>query len=440
VADKCVVRNDPYKRAGLSIRQRHNERENASYENDSIIKERADFNVYFKKPEGTYANMFDKMLADGLISTRGLGKDPNIVDEFVFDVNTDYFERHGGYDYAKSFFEETYRCAVEEIGGAQFVLSAIMHADEINKTLSEQLGREVFHFHLHVVYIPVVQKDIYFKKDNKNPELAGKFRETITQVSHSKKWPKEKQLDENGEVKRNAKGKAVLVNSYSLLQDHFFDHMREAGFLGFERGERGSTAEHLTVLEFKTKKETERAAAMTAVVEEKQETAAALDAEIEDKHQAAADLDELAGKKKKRLEKIDEQITVKTKMAATIAEIDSVGKPALLGGFTTTADEMEKLKTLAKKAVTANEKVADMKRRLNTIENELGKATAELAVDKKNRPSISDHTRWFGKFLSAMKRAPKRLLAVIEDIMRQPPEQPEPERQAPERKRKSHER
>ena len=295
-------------------------------------------------------------------------------------------------------------------------------------------------YFLHVVYIPVVQKDIYFKKDNKNPELAGKFRETITQVSHSKKWPKEKQLDENGEVKRNAKGKAVLVNSYSLLQDHFFDHMREAGFLGFERGERGSTAEHLTVLEFKTKKETERAAAMTAVVEEKQETAAALDAEIEGKHQAAADLDELAGKKKKRLEKIDEQITVKTKMAATIAEIDSVGKPALLGGFTTTADEMEKLKTLAKKAVTANEKVADMKRRLNTIENELGKATAELAVDKKNRPSISDHTRWFGKFLSAMKRAPKRLLAVIEDIMRQPPEQPEPERQAPERKRKSHER
>ena len=78
-------------------------------------------------------------------------------------------------------------------------------------------------------------------------------------------------------MKRNAKGKPILVNAYSLLQDHFYEHMREAGFLGFERGERGSTAEHLSVLEFKAKQEAERAAAMTAEVEQKQETAAALD-------------------------------------------------------------------------------------------------------------------------------------------------------------------
>ena len=440
MADKCVVRNLKYRRDGLSIRQRHNERENASYENDSVIKERAAFNVHFKQPDNTYESMFDKMLTDGTISMKWLGKDPYIVDEFVFDVNTDYFDRHGGYEYAKSFFEEAYRCAVEEIGGEQYVLSAVMHADERNINLTEKLGREIFHFHLHVVYVPVVKKECFFSKDNKNPELAGKYKETITQVSHSKKWPKLKQVDENGEVKRNAKGNAIMVNSYSLLQDHFFEHMRDAGFLGFERGERGSTAEHLTVLEFKTKKETERAAAMTAVVEEKQETAAALDAVIEDKQQTAADLDDLTGKKKKRLEKMDEQITVKTKMAATIADIDNIGKPTLLGSVTATVDEMKKLKTLAKKGVNADEKVADMKRRLNTVENELGKATAELAEEKKNRPSISDHTRWFSKFLSAMKRAPKRLLTVMEDIMRQPPEQPEPERTMPERKRKAHER
>jgi len=137
---------------------------------------------------------------------------------------------------------------------------------------------------------------------------------------------------------------------------------------------------------------------------------------------------------------MDEQSTVKTKMAATIADIDNIGKPTLLGSVTATVDEMKKLKTLAKKGINADEKVADMKRRLNTVENELGKATAELAEEKKNRPSISDHTRWFSKFLSAMKRAPKRLLTVMEDIMRQPPEQSEPERTAPERKRIAHER
>ena len=67
----------------------------------------------------------------------------------IFDINTAYFEYHGGYDYAVSFFEEAYRCAVEEIGGEQFVLSAVLHADERNKAVSEQLGYDVYHYHLH---------------------------------------------------------------------------------------------------------------------------------------------------------------------------------------------------------------------------------------------------------------------------------------------------
>ena len=222
MADKSVVRNAQYKRGGLAIRQRHNERQNADYMNDDIIKERAAYNVHFKQAQGSYESTFDAMVAGGMISTRGLGKNPFIVDELVFGINTAYFENHGGYDYAKSFFEEAYRCAIEEIGGEQYVLSAVMHADERNKALSEQLGYDVYHYHLHVVYVPVVDKEIYFKKNNKDPEKAGKLREVIKQVSHSKKWPKHKQIDENGEVKRNAKGKPILVNAYSLLKDHCF--------------------------------------------------------------------------------------------------------------------------------------------------------------------------------------------------------------------------
>ena len=110
--------------------------------NPDIIQDRAPYNHYFKQPEGGYEQTFDKMVTDGLISTRGLGKDPHIIDELVFDVNTAYFERKGGYEYAKSFFEEAYRCAVNEVGGEQYVLSAVMHVDERNKTLSEELGRD----------------------------------------------------------------------------------------------------------------------------------------------------------------------------------------------------------------------------------------------------------------------------------------------------------
>jgi hypothetical protein len=389
--------------------------------NEDIIKERAAYNVHFKQPVGGYESTFDAMLAEKTISTRGLGKDPFIVDELVFDVNTAYFENNGGYEYAKSFFEEAYRCAAREIGGEQYVLSAVMHADERNKALSEQLERDVYHYHLHVVYVPVVDKEIYFKKNNADPEKAGKLREVIKQVSHSKKWPKLKQLDEDGEVKRNAKGKAILVNSYSLLQDHFFEHMRDAGYLGFERGERGSTAEHLTVLEYKTQKETERAAAMTAVVE--------------DKTQAAARLDAQAERKKERLDKLTEAITVKDKAAATVAEIDAMGKPAVFGGFSVSADEIGKLKTLAKKGVTVQDNTKELKRKLTAAEGERDEAKKQLDAEIKKRPSIKDHLNWFDKFMAALKRAPKRLMAVIEDIMRDPPERQEPQRTTPERKR-----
>ena len=442
MADKCVVRNAQYRRGGLNKRERHNERKNADYQNEDIIKERAKYNVHFNQAEGGYESTFDRMLAGGIISTRGLGKDPFIVDELVFDVNTAYFDNHGGYEYAKAFFAEAYRCAVEEIGGEQYVLSAVMQADERNRDLSEQLGRDVFHFHLHVSYIPVVDKEIYFKKNNKDPELAGKLKEVIKQVSHSKKWPKRKQLDESGEVRRNGKGKAILVNAYSLLQDHFHDHMKEAGFTDFERGERGSTAEHLSVLEYKAKQETdranqeaERATAMTAVVEMKQEVAAALNQEIAGKEQTVSALDEQAGRKRKRLDQIGEQIAVKEKARATVAEIDAMGKSGLFGNYTVPADEMKKLITLAKKGVTVEDKTAELKRQLKTVEGERDNVKRQLDAEIKKRLSIKDQLTWWDKFMTAMKRAPKRLIAVIEDIMRQPPERQEPQRVIPQRQR-----
>jgi hypothetical protein len=80
-----------------------------------------------------------------------LKPDAHVFDELVFDVNSTYFEERGGYEYAKTFFEEAYRLAVKEIGGEQFILSAILHADERNIDLSEKHGKDIFHYHLHVV-------------------------------------------------------------------------------------------------------------------------------------------------------------------------------------------------------------------------------------------------------------------------------------------------
>jgi len=449
--DKTVVRNDHYRRGGLGIRERHNERKNMGYQNDDIITERAAFNITFKRcmEDGDdkvsgYAKMFDKMLADGVISTRGLTQDPYIVDELVFDVNSAYFENHGGYEYAKSFFEEAYRMAVKEIGGEQFVLSAVMHADERNSALSKQLGRDVYHYHLHVVYIPVVRKEVYFRKDNKNPELAGKLREVITQVSHSKKWPKEKKLDENGEVVLSKKGKPVLVNSYSLLQDHFFDHMREAGFSGFERGERGSTAEHLTVLEYKCQQETEqanreaeranqeaeranqeaqRAAEMAAEVQRQQQAAAALAIEIKDKEKTAATLDNKVEQRIGHVKALDKRIDDRNYAVADIKEINKIGKTkSITGKINITQEELDYVKDFAREGANSRVIIEDLKTKVKRIEGERDtwKNKYEKLLER------------VALFLEAVKHAPTKVVEFLKGVLREPPEVKEPERVAPE--------
>lgn len=179
-------------------------------------------NVHFKKCEGTYADTFDQLCESDIISTRGLKKDAKVFEEMVFDVNTAYFDTHGGDEYAKRFFSDAYKMAVNEAGGEQYIISAVMHADERNKSLSEELSRDVFHYHLHVVYIPVVEKKILWTKRCKDKSLVGTVKETVTQVSHSKKWSSERAVDENGNPVFNLNGKQALVSSYSRLQDRFF--------------------------------------------------------------------------------------------------------------------------------------------------------------------------------------------------------------------------
>lgn len=78
------------------------------------------------------------------------------------------------------------------------------------------------------------------------------------QVSSSKKWQSQPTLDENGNPILTAKGKPILKKSYSVLQDDFFNAMRAAGYTDVERGERGSTEEHLTVTQFKVQAEQEQ--------------------------------------------------------------------------------------------------------------------------------------------------------------------------------------
>lgn len=258
------MRNERYRKNAISVRERHNERKNEVYSNPDVLLEYSRNNVTFKPCEAaTYAQQFDRMVEEGVVSTRGLKPDAYVFDELVFDVNTDYFESHGGYEYAKQFYAEVYELAKEIAGGEQYIISAVMHADERNREASDRLGRNVFHYHLHVVYLPVVEKQIRWSKRCKDPALRGTVRETIMQVSHSKKWPMVPMTDEQGQPVLKKNGKPRLVSSYSLLQTQFFEHMRQAGFTDFERGVQGSDAEHLEVLEYKVQKDRQTVAELS---------------------------------------------------------------------------------------------------------------------------------------------------------------------------------
>ena len=162
-----------------------------------------------QKPTASYTDLFSQLETAGTISTRGLKPDATHYCELVFDVNSAYFDNHGGYEFAKQFYADAYKAAVQIVGGEQYILSAVMHADEINRAMTEALGREVYHYHLHVVYVPVVEKQILWSKRCKDKALVGTVKETVMQVSRSKKWASKPLLDDAG--------KPVLQKTASLF-------------------------------------------------------------------------------------------------------------------------------------------------------------------------------------------------------------------------------
>jgi hypothetical protein len=278
---RTSARNARMKDTDIDNAQAHNEREKSSYVNQDIVPERTQYNVHFKTPTAGYKEMFEQMRSDGVISTRGLKADAEKFGELIFDVNSAYFFNHGGYEFAKQFYTDAYKAAIKIVGGEQYILSAVMHADERNRAMSDALGRDVYHYHLHVVYIPVVEKQILWSKRCKDKSLVGTVKETIQQVSMSRKWDSKPALDENGEPILSSKGKPILKKSYSVLQDDFFRYMRDAGYDDVERGERGSSEEHLTVTQFKVQQEQARLAELTEQNRQQEQQVATLGKQIE---------------------------------------------------------------------------------------------------------------------------------------------------------------
>ena len=382
--DRTSVRNLAVSDKAVGNTQQHNEREKDSYRNPDIIPQRAAWNVHFKKPTASYTDLFAQLEADGTISTRGLKPDATHYCELVFDVNSAYFDNHGGYEFAKQFYEDAYKAAVQIVGGEQYILSAVMHADEINRAMTEALGREVYHYHLHVVYVPVVEKQILWSKRCKDKALVGTVKETVMQVSRSKKWASKPLLDESGKPVLQKNGKPVLKKSYSVLQDNFFNYMRNAGYTDVERGERGSTEEHLTVTQFKVQREQERLDTLTAQADQQKQSLAAI-------------------QKKSTL----------TKNALIHAQdVATLGKKTLLGNYSLTEEEFSQLKSQAAHGFMVDVENRQLKQQLSAAQqNSINWQTRYRNLQNKVQP-----------YLDAMRHAPERVRNFFENLLAQKPE------------------
>ena len=381
--------------------QEHNEREKDSYSNQDIDTTQTYRNIHFKAPTDSYTAMFDQMIADGIISTRGLKADAAKYGELIFDVNSAYFHNHGGYEYAKQFYTDAYKAAVEIVGGEQYILSAVMHADERNRAMSEALGQDVYHYHLHVVYIPVVEKQILWSKRCKDKALVGTVKETIMQVSRSKKWESKVALDEQGNPLLTSKGKKVLRTSYSVLQDDFFNYMKAAGYTDVERGERGSTEEHLTVTQFKVQAEQQRLEAVTGQVAQAEQS-------LEDAKAATE-------KQKKKLEALQKETKAAKAIALTVQDIEAMGKKATFGNnITLTPDECDTLKRYAVNGIIAN---VDNKR----LKEKLASAEKTVSIWKQRYEAVNEKYMELKQkaqpFLDALEIASEKVQAFINSIL-----------------------
>ena len=139
------------------------------------------------------------------------------------------------------------------------------------------------------------------------------------QVSRSKKWASRPLLDDAREPVLQKNGKPVLKKSYSVLQDDFFNYMRSAGYTDVERGERGSTEEHLTVTQFKVQREQERLDTLTA--------------QANQQAQSLAKTSQTLSKKEKELAAVQKKATLTKEALIHARDLDYIGKRTFLGNY-----------------------------------------------------------------------------------------------------------
>lgn len=218
----------------------HNERCLDSYNNGNINFALSGNNYYFKKPNGTYEEMFQIMLEKGEISTKGLKKDGSskVLSEIIVGVNREYWQGKSQEEIIR-FFKAAYDYIESRFGKNQ-ILSAVIHADEVSD--------EKISYHMHVIAIPTTEerKRYYTKRSKEYRELAEKVGEKNIKKNDPRLLKStERQVGRNRFFESTRDEQHRITYSYSVWQDEILKAVKAAGFTDIHRGNANQKAVHL---------------------------------------------------------------------------------------------------------------------------------------------------------------------------------------------------
>src|SRR5699024_1158400 len=189
----AVCRMQKVKSPGLKGMQFHNQRERESRTNEDIDRERTHENYDLQNDKNINHNERVKDISESQkTGTRKTRKDAGLVNELLVTSDREFFDRLDPVE-EKRFFEESYKLFSERYG-KQNIAYATVHVDE--KTP-----------HLHIGVVPMREGRLQGKNVFNRQELL---------------W----------------------------IQDKFTEQMKKLGF-DLERGEKGSSREHIETREFK---------------------------------------------------------------------------------------------------------------------------------------------------------------------------------------------
>ncbi len=200
----AIIRNEKYTKEQMIQLSPHNERHKQNYSNKNINLTKTYLNYHLKKPQSTsYMKEFKRIKQENNLKGQ-LHSNSIYACEFIITSDKNFFNTIG-INETKRYFETAYEfvCNYNNLNEKN-IISAVVHMDEETP-------------HMHLVYVPVVT-------------ATDKEGNTYNKISASEFW----------------KGK----NSYSILQDSFFEHMSLAGF-ELERGKTNPNREYKSVEELK---------------------------------------------------------------------------------------------------------------------------------------------------------------------------------------------